>query len=127
MPVYFLWICHDRICVYSHFRAVKQQRNRSVIYGMYLHVGSEFAVFHCKTSGAAGLHKFFVQGNRLLRFGRVGKAGTAFLQVSIEGELGNHQKGAAHLVQAQVHLSVFIFKNAAVTDFFRHLVRYGFP
>ena len=93
---------------------------------MYLHVGAEFSVFHCKTSGAAGLHKFFVQGNRLLRFGRVGKAGTAFLQVSIEGELGNHQKRTAHLVQAQVHLSVFIFKNAAVTDFFRHLIRYGF-
>ena len=41
--------------------------------------------------------------------------------VGIQGELGDHQQTAAHLLQISVHLSVFILEDTEIADFLRQL------
>ena len=67
-------------------------------------------------------HEPLIAGDGQSGLGRAGETGAAGGGVGIQCELGHHQKAAAHLLQIQVHLFVFILKDPQIADLVRQLV-----
>ena len=59
------------------------------------------------------LHELFIQRNGHLRAGGGQKLGAAaLLAVAVQGELGHHQDLTVHRLQATIHLTVLVLKDA---------------
>ena len=106
---------------FSRAVSVKENGDGAVVQGLDLHFSAELAVLHGEAPLPAMGHKVLVQRNGQVRFGGPGEAGAAGGGVGKEGELGDHQKAAAHLLQIQIHFIVFVFENTEIADFVRQL------
>ena len=67
--------------------------------------------------------KAFIQGNCVLRAGRIDERWTAALgRIAIEGELRDHQHGSAGLSEPEIHFPVGIAEEPEPRDFLGHPV-----
>ena len=102
---------------------VEDQGDGAVVDGRHLHIRAELAVLHPEAPGAALLLEALVEGDGDVGLAGLGEAGAAAGGVGVEGELGDDQQRAAHLLQIEIHLAVLVLKDAELDHLGQHLIK----
>ena len=86
-----------------------------------LHVGTKLPRGNGETKATQGLQESLIQRDGQLRTGRVDERWPpALAGIAVESELGNHQYGAADLVQPQIHLPAGVAEEPEPGHFLGH-------
>ncbi len=99
--------------------SVDQDCHGAVVEEADFHVCAETAGFDRDVSGAEMRGYGFVEGDGLLRAGGFDERGSvSFACVAEEGELGNEEDRAFHVLDTEIKFSVRIIEDAELRDFF---------
>jgi hypothetical protein len=95
-----------------------------------LHIGTKFSGRHREPALPESGEEMLVQWNRDLRPGGIDERRTPpFCDISIEGELRDHQDVAVYLAESQVHFPVSVTEEPKACHFLGHPIylRRGVP